>query len=128
MWQCLRSGECCQQVESIAMTWAERRELEAVRGTRRLEWRAGNRPSLTLLVARPCPFYSKKDGCTVYDVRPYNCRRWMCGRTSTEQIAEATAQIPVRVLRSPELVADYRRLQDDSREWAVAHGWRPESC
>ena len=125
MWECLRSGECCQRVSHITMTWQERRELEAVAGTRRLEWRAAERPSLTALKARPCPFYSSQDGCTVYAVRPYQCRRWMCGRTRLTEIIE-DRPVPLRVLRSPELTADFKQLQDEAQPWALAHGWKPE--
>lgn len=128
-WACFRSGDCCERVERVAMTFSERRLLEA-HGKRlglTLQWRAGDRPTFTALVARPCPFLTRDaDGlaaCAVYDERPYNCRRWMCGRSSADEICEQRP-IPLRVLRSHELRADYTALQAAAQPWADAHGWR----
>ena len=112
----------------VTVTWDERRVLEAAAkriGAASLQWRAGDRPRFTNLVARPCPFYEASVGCRVYDERPYNCRRFMCGRDDlTERFdAGAVEGIPMRVLRSAELRSDYAANQADARGWAEAHGW-----
>ena len=108
------------------MTFVERRELEAARPdlAKRLRWTAGPRPSLTALIAKPCPFL-EGSRCSVYDVRPYNCRRWMCGRTERDQPVE-DAPVPLVVLRSKELLNDFQDLQAAAQPWALAHGWRED--
>lgn len=133
MWTCHRSGDCCTQPKSVAMTFAERRELEAVATKLELilQWRAGDRPLFTELVARPCPFFLAGETggtCQAYDVRPYNCRRFMCGRDETLAgpfDAHAVEGIPMRVLTSDTLRSDYAANQVSARPWADAHGWRP---
>ena len=134
MWTCLRSGDWCRN-ELVEMTWAERRTVEASAkglGIGGLQWRAGERPSFTSLVARPCPFLAEDQGlasCQIYESRPYNCRRFMCGRDDTTERFDAGAiqGIPLRVLTSAALRADYAANQAAAQEWADSHGWSKES-
>jgi len=113
------------------MTHAERRVVTAAaeRLGLRLHWRAGDRPAFTNLVARPCPFFSEDEkACRIHDERPYNCRRFMCGRHDLSEAylkGGAVSGVPVRVLNSTELMNDYARLQNESQTWATAHGWHP---
>jgi Fe-S-cluster containining protein len=109
-------------VKGVTMTWAERREIEAVTD-RPLRWTAGARPATTMLLAHPCPLLGGDNRCTVYEVRPFSCRRWMCGRDDRAQIVE-DAPVPMRVRRSAELTADYAAMQAEAHPWALAHGWR----
>jgi Fe-S-cluster containining protein len=118
------TGDCCRMVKGVTMTWAERREIEAVTD-RSLRWEAGERPSLTILRARPCPLLGDDGRCTVYEVRPYSCRRWGCGRTERSQRVE-DAPVPLLVRQSAELLEDARRMQTAAQPWALAHGWKPE--
>lgn len=96
-----------------------------------LHWRAGERPRFTNLVARPCPFFGRDDDgqglCKIYDVRPYSCRRFMCGREKAGEHfmgSGGTFGIPLRVLKSADLRAQYARNQDAAKAWADAHGWK----
>lgn len=132
MWTCLRSGDCCEQPRYVVVTQRERRVLEAAAQKLEivgLQWRAGERPSHTHLVARPCPFFTRDEAgqgvCRVYDERPYNCRRFMCGRTTTEESYDrgAVDGIPLRVLTSADLRQQYADNQCAAQAWADAHGW-----
>jgi hypothetical protein len=122
MWTCLETGDCCRMVKGVTMTWAERREIEAVTD-RPLRWTAGERPATTMLLAHPCPLLGDDNRCTVYAVRPYSCRRWGCGRTERSQPVE-DAPVPLRVRQSAELLADMRAMQADAQPWALVHGWK----
>jgi Fe-S-cluster containining protein len=110
------------------MTHAERRSVEAAASHLgvQLHWRAGDRPRFTKLVARPCPFYEAKDStCRIYESRPYNCRRFMCGRDDLSEPFDAGALdgIPARVWTSDALRAQYAQNQTDAQVWADARGW-----
>lgn len=131
-WQCMRTGECCERVERVVMTFAERRELQARADELeiRLQWRVGERPSFTSLVARPCPFLTQDDlgraVCRAHDVRPYNCRRFMCGRFDTTERHDVGVVngIPLRVRQSETLRDEYAANQREAQVWADAHGWK----
>lgn len=113
------------------MTLQERELLEAryLSATRPLEFTPHPDPKFTYLVARPCPFVSDQGQCLVYDIRPYNCRRWMCGRVDPAQESLEIGgpmgcwNLSDRVdtsLRFQEHVATNERHH---AAWAKRHGW-----
>lgn len=76
-------------------------------------------------LAAPCPFLAGAD-CSVYAVRPLNCRRMMCGRDSVDEPVDLSP-IPLKVLRSPALRRQYSDTQAEAhRTWGLAHGWRDD--
>lgn len=107
-WTCTRCGECCRTEPAIAVSDAERALLEARRDG--LVFQPDHRPGYWQMQAGPCPFYA--DGCTVYDIRPYNCRRYASLKGFTGSARDAQR---VRVLYQ-------RRAQT---RWGHAHGWQP---
>jgi hypothetical protein len=134
-WRCHRSGECCRHIGSVVMTPAERAELE----------RASDRPMTfadidggqVALQPTPgtdtCPLLSDDGGCTVYAVRPYNCRRWGCFRPTTDEpfllsVREMPAGDlqPVRLFTDKRVARQMARMQRQAQPWALAHGWVPE--
>ena len=124
-WACHGSGDCCRQPKLVSTTYAERRELEAhaEKATRRLQWRYNARPNMTNLVAGPCPFVTPENRCSVYEVRPFACRRFGCMRADTKAekfMDEDTAAIARRM---PEALPVLQKLQADGQVWAKNHGW-----
>lgn len=107
-WHCTRCGECCTTPPYVVVSDAERAILDTRR--RGLTWLPDPKPGFWRLQALPCPFYDQ--GCTVYDVRPYNCRRYasLKGYTGSPRAAHR-----VRVL--------YQRR---GQRWADRHGWQPD--
>jgi Fe-S-cluster containining protein len=77
----------------------------------------------TALAAHPCPFYDRQaKACQVYDDRPYNCRRFQCGRWNVQ--AEPFTSNPLPIIRSNnDLRWTYDKNQRDHMPWALAHGW-----
>jgi Fe-S-cluster containining protein len=72
-------------------------------------------PRFVRLLAAPCPLYA--NGCTVYDVRPYNCRRFACQRTDYDTQAYD---------QGPQTRQDVRQLvvlQRHAQRWGRTHGW-----
>jgi Fe-S-cluster containining protein len=78
------------------------------------------------LAVGPCPFLahdaSGRAMCLAYDVRPYNCRRFMCGRERCSDPYDPRP-IPQVVAFSRGLTAQYERNQERAKDWARAHGW-----
>lgn len=120
-WHCRRCGECCTRVSLVTMTVEEAEVL--VEQDRMIHLEPGPEPGFVRMRARPCPFYRPSVGCLVYQERPYNCRRYLCGRTSSAEPFE-DMPIPWTVLESRDLRRQYAREQRRAQRWADGHGWR----
>lgn len=123
------------------MTHAERAVLEAtVDPPQRAPWRWTEDPQdarLVWLTAGPCPLLGTDltgaPTCTVYAVRPYVCRRFMCGRpdVTTEPFEPGGPlgchNLTDRLEQSLTFHEHYRtRQRHAQREWADTHGWSRE--
>lgn len=119
MWSCQRSGDCCRGVSEVVMTHAERREIERVAPSHVvLSWRPHADDRFTRLSAGPCPLYLDAQ-CSVYAVRPFNCRRFGCLRTDYAQPYD----------QGPQTRQDRRQLvvmQRHAQRWGRSHGWTEE--
>ena len=82
-----------------------------------------SRDGWTLLAAHPCPFYdTAQKACAVYEDRPYNCRRFQCGRWNVQ--AEPFTMRPLALIKSDnDLRWSYDANQREHQPWALAHGW-----
>lgn len=102
---CTQCGNCCTGTpgfvwvndEEIAALAQHRGEpVEEVRGLyTRSE--GGTRRSLKETPSGDCVFYDRMAGCTVYPVRPRQCRTWPfweCNTVSPEAWARASAECP----------------------------------
>lgn len=129
-WKCHRSGDCCTIPAEVVMTREERLAiLRAVPPGVQSEWRDVDE-TFVAVKAKPCPFFIF-NGCVVYHVRPYNCRRFACMRpdvkvepVTTE--AELDACTSDRVKTSRPARRFMENLQRKSQRWARNHGWRVE--
>lgn len=147
-WSCKGSGDCCRQLEYVGMTLDERNVLQEfadkhlpIRVLNKINWVTGP-GGLEALVAKPCPLYepvSKK--CLVYEVRPYNCRRFACMRPDpAAEPLKLTAPNPVlafstfgcdnlahRLLESRVARRLYEGMQRKAQRWARKHGWKDDA-
>lgn len=138
-WQCKRSGDCCQQVPQIVMTREEADELKKVASTSLTFYRHLD-ARFVYLKGQPCPLLGwegKKAVCTVWAVRPYNCRRFGCFRPNpAEEPYEAE---PLDLSRSRlgcanlsdrltdrQVRREYVKMQRHAQRWANKHGWTPD--
>jgi len=119
------------------MTSAEREAIEAFGATpmRPPVWASDAPAGWALLQGKPCPYLDRdEDGkavCLVYEVRPFNCRRFGCFRPSPElepleldHSKLGCKNLSDRIANSPEVLRAYRKMQRQAQEWATAHGWK----
>lgn len=117
------------------MTVAERAEIEAAAPSAALLWADVPETGLVRLLALggSCPLLVRHaDGtasCSVHAVRPYNCRRFICGRPSLdepfEQGPDGCQNLNDRLAQSLDFHEFYRANQRRAqRAWADAHGWK----
>lgn len=126
-WTCHQTGDCCRVPGAVVMTAEERTAIEQAAPSRigLMAWTVSP-DGLHELSAGPCPLL---DGnrCSVYDARPYNCRRFMCGRVEPEK--ERFEDGPNGCLNFTQRLGDRRfrsharQVQTKARVWADAHGW-----
>lgn len=143
-WQCQQSGECCTQPHAVTMTTQERELIEEYAAHNLPIWRLNKLnwvsagPGFTNLLAGPCPLYDgDKRTCTVYSVRPFNCRRFACMRPNVQlEKLNLTASNPIlkmnvgcsnlrdRLLQSRSARRLYAKIERKAQRWARAHGWK----
>lgn len=121
-WQCQRSGECCQRPDAVVMTqqeWAIISETPQAKERTLTIDVSGN---FVALRAGSCPFYD--NGCTIYSVRPTNCRRFCCFRmdVKTEHFEDGAA-VPAVVFKSRDFRRQYQLNERKAMKWGVRHGW-----
>lgn len=122
-WACCRSGDCCTRPGEVVLTHAERSEIErAVPSGVVLSFRDDVADArFVRLQAGPCPLY-RDGGCSVYAVRPFNCRRFACGRADVS--AEPfTDGVPARFFSDRAFRRQAVLIQRKASSWARAHGW-----
>lgn len=133
-WTCQRDGACCRRPAAVVMTPAER-ELLLARRPDLADRFSPAQPGFVQLLARPCPLLETDAAgravCTVYDVRPYSCRRFGCYRPdpATEPYEEGPdgecRNLVDRVQQSRDVRRAYALQQRKSQRWALRHGWTP---
>jgi Fe-S-cluster containining protein len=132
-WQCRREGDCCTRPIGVTVTAQERDALMAARPEVAAEF-VTQADGWVFLRARPCPYFRRDDVgkglCTVYAVRPYSCRRFLCGRVAGEaweQNAQgACLNLEDRLIRSRPFRRFYAVVQRRAQTWARSHGWRDD--
>jgi Fe-S-cluster containining protein len=133
-WTCQRDGACCRLTAAVVMTPAERELLLARRPDLATRFIAAA-DGFVALQARPCPLLEQDDQsravCTVYEVRPYSCRRFGCYRPdpAREPYEEGPdgecLNLVDRVLQSRDVRRAYALQQRKAQRWALRHGWTP---
>ena len=131
-WSCHKTGDCCKVPGQITVTTAERQILDGLKdvASRPLIWTTAKADGFVHLDVGPCPFLGDSGLCQVYESRPYNCRRMMCGRVdpareSYEQggpmgCHNLSDRIETSLRFEEFYKANERRA---AKEWATSHGW-----
>lgn len=76
------------------------------------------------LLAGPCPLLNDDGLCSVYWVRPMNCRRYLCGRDGDEPWVGGA--VPARVLTDLTFLKRYADNEKDAQAWGRKMGWPRE--
>jgi Fe-S-cluster containining protein len=123
VWECCHRGDCCTQPAGVLMTTSER-DLLLATSERPMVFSEPDGLGFVTLTAHPCPLHDAAAGCTVYDVRPFQCRRYSCGRSGDEEWSPEA--VPARFYTDRafrrQMVLDQRK----SQRWARAHGWEAQ--
>lgn len=127
------------QEKVLLMDYAEKKFPIKVLNT--VDWVAGPQEGMEALVARPCPFFDRvAKTCQVYEVRPYNCRRFACMRPDPpSEPLRLMPPNPVflfgnigcenlrqRLVWSRDARRLYEKIQRKAQQWGRKHGWSDE--
>lgn len=119
-WTCQRSGDCCRVAGEVLLTAQERDTILALRPGYDRAFRT--RKDGWVLMAQPCAFLTVGNTCSVYEARPFNCRRYACYRP--DPAAEPWSEACLHERLSDRMVRrDYARKQRRAQVWASQHGW-----
>ena len=138
-WSCHRCGACCTRPSALLVTDAELDEMILATSGRITPTTRQVPGGFVLIKAAPCPFYYQTDkppypqrrsprkpavlhACACYDVRPYNCRRYLCGRSSCDEPWDPKP-VPDVVLHTKALRLYYRANQAKHMTRAWIRGW-----
>lgn len=130
-WKCQQSGDCCTKPGEVVMTVDEAKGIGRYLALHDLQISLQIRAigeGFISLKAGPCPLYDKNT-CLVYDVRPYNCRRFACMRPdpATEPWAFTPtgdcANLWDRIRTSRVARRLGTLIQRRAQKWAAANGW-----
>ena len=80
-----------------------------------------------MLEAGPCPFVTDANTCAVYDVRPFNCRRFGCMRADVGAVAFGSSEMTA-LADVPEIRAEMVAIQAEAQPWALAHSWKVDAA
>lgn len=123
-WKCQREGDCCTKPLEVIMTQQEAAAItHAAPPTIALHFRPVDQ-TFVALKAAPCPLYIFKE-CTVYAVRPFNCRRFVCLRPDpkAEPFEIDGGNLMKRALQSRVARRMAQRIQNKAQGWAQKMGW-----
>lgn len=121
-WKCQRSGDCCTLPKEVVMTKEEAAILvHAAPQEIQMQFRPVG-DGFVALKAAPCPLFAF-NGCLVYEVRPYNCRRFACMRPDVKAEAFSDECVTDRVKTSRVALRMAVHIQNKAMRWALKHGW-----
>lgn len=130
-WECQETGDCCRTASGIRLHPHELKAMltyiyrHGVIPTRPVSWRLVDGGFIEIQ-AHPCPFL---DGnrCSVYEARPYQCRRFQCHRAPGEAFDPSgplgCKNLSDRLEQSRETRRAYAQNQRKAMKWALKHGW-----
>lgn len=108
------------------MTLSEAAEIQKRTVGLALAWKPASPFGWIELQAAPCPLLDGNT-CTVYDVRPYQCRRFQCRRAPGEAFDPSgplgCRNLSDRLEQDRETRRSYALNQRKAQKWALRHGW-----
>ncbi len=120
--ECFRCGECCPGPEkSITMTDQELDLIEKKTGKRLGRQLIG--PNRFKVPMDVCPFL-REDCCSIYEIRPCQCRLFHCGRRKREDPFLSVMAEVGELIESDQNYGHWKkRMEDAATSWGNAHGW-----
>lgn len=128
-WSCQGSGDCCTIPKALVMTTSEAEALvHAAPREITMQFDRTEEKGFVSLRVGPCPLFAFGK-CLVYEMRPYNCRRFACMRPDPKtEVFEPTGELgcmnlEVRVKTSRVAYRLAQKIQRKAQRWAMTHGW-----
>lgn len=133
--QCYRCGWCCG---SSIDKYSSEEEFNLAREALLklgINMQGARMENGMILWPKPCPALKfTKDGatCQIYQVRPYPCRQFLCGRQfkcdpRPFKNGQYNMEYFSNLIRTNKEFAKVKeRLEDKAAEWANSHGWKLE--
>lgn len=123
-WRCQHSGDCCTKPPEVVMTKEEAAAIVHVAPSTSVMHFRDVGDGFVALKAQPCPLFAFSR-CLVYDVRPYNCRRFGCMRPdpTAEAFEPDGGNMMARVKVSRVALRMATRMQRKAQVWARKMGW-----
>ncbi len=127
-WECSRTGDCCHDVVMTKQEWAG---IQARRPDAPLP--TPHKDARFVEYVGTCPLLTEKKQCSVYDVRPMNCRRFGCFRpnVNVEPLTYdrggvgvlSCVNARVRFYENKEVRKQALRMEKKAQKWGSKHGW-----
>lgn len=131
-WTCQRDGTCCM-VSALVVTHEELAAMQAAKPTP-LETEVIDSRFVRIVLPKGCPYLTRelngKAGCSIYESRPTNCRRFQCLRPDvTVEPFEyggpmGCRNLSDRIEQSLHALTFYQANERRAmKAWGHAHGW-----
>lgn len=106
--ECPVERHCCYRVATIVVSGPERRLIEErVASPGLFEDQGQGLFKIRKEAGEPCPFLSVHDSCTIYDVRPKDCRSWPLTHQSPPRHGHFSADSLCPEIESQSLPAEF---------------------
>lgn len=116
---CFRCTECCRTF-AIKVT---KQEIEYIKRKTGIKLNTKKISPHRYETIPPCPFL--KDGsCSIYDIRPCQCRLYHCGRLSKDDTIKPFMSEIQALMETVPAYKEYRvKMDEDGIAWGNNHGW-----
>lgn len=127
MFECVRCGQCCKDVvfhlreRKTAIKHAGYEGIDPkiiARFRHSLEYHPAYKLSEReyYILKGKCPFFDREKGCLIYLSRPLNCRNFICGRKSGDEVLEWDGRVCLNQTRRVENDPEYEKYVNENLE------------
>ena len=120
---CFQCGECCKTLfKGMIVTKEEIQLIQKLAGVK-LNYQQVRTNRFQLF--GNCPFFLEDTQlCSIYEIRPCQCRLYHCGRLKpSDKKLETIPEIRQLMLSNPEYKRFKEKMDKEATEWGNKHGW-----
>lgn len=116
---CFRCTECCKNSQITV----SKEEIEVIKQVTGITLKTKQISQHRFQTTPPCPFL-KGDSCSIYEIRPCQCRLYHCGKQSkNDQTKPLMSEIKFLMQTNPAYNQYRIRLDEEGVAWGNKHGW-----
>ena len=121
--ECFQCGECCRTLFNHMLITREETALISKQTDVKLRVEEVRKNRFLVKHNGPCPFL-KNNQCSIYPIRPCQCRLYHCGRLKpTDRRLEGIVDIRFLMLQNPEYKRFKEAMDKEAVDWGNRHGW-----